>query len=197
MRATILIILINLVLISCQTDKKREIVIISEINKKFLKNKNVIKNRFYYKYNFILTSNDRIYYFVNTHVINCTPDCMGFDFSKPEFLRLLPSDLKEIQLDSLKLILYRIVINKTSRFEVISISSDVDTIKNLALKSLIDYAKNYNKDTLRIGYNYRLMTEEEQIVLDAKKKNVNYNPDNVTWKGDFGGFKFNVPNDTD
>ena len=197
MRVTLLIILINLILISCQNDRKRENVIISEINKEFLKNKNTIKNRFYYKYNFILTSDDKTYYFVNNHLFNCTPDCMGYDFSKPEFLRILPSDLKEIQLDSLKPTLEKIAINKTGRLEMISISSDVDTIKNKALQTFIDFAKTYNKDTTRIGYNYRLMTEEEQVVLEAKNKNKKYNPDSVTWKGDFGGFKFTVPNDKD
>ena len=197
MRVTILIILINLILISCQKDKKREVVIISEINRKFLENKSTMKNRFYYKYNFILTSDDKIYYFVNNHVVNCTPDCMGFDFSKPEFLRILPRELKEIQLDSLKPTLEKITINKTSSLEMISLSSDIDTIKNKALQLFIDFAKMYNKDTVGIGYNYRLMTEEEQVVLEAKKMDKKYNPDSVTWKGDFGGFKFTFPNDKD
>lgn len=194
MRFALFVILINLILISCQQDKRRDIVIISDINTKLQENKNAVKNRFYYTHNFILTSDEKIYYFVNNHLADCAPDCMGFDFSKPEFLGILPGDLKEIQLESLKPTLQKIVLNKSGRLEMISISSDADTIKNKAIPVFIEFAKMYNKDSLRIGYNYRFMTEEEQAVWEAKSKNKSYNPDTIPWKVGFGGFKFTPSN---
>jgi len=193
--ATILFIFLGLFLNSCQKDEKRVVVIISEVDSLNAKNKNSIQPIFYAKSNFIVTNDNHTYYFTNKKYIEFRIDSYGYDFSKPEYLKILPSDLREIQVDSLYLLLKKIHSEYTrKRIPLqIMIASDIDTIRNNSLVTFNQFSRKLNDDSLRIIYNYRLMTEEERVVLKAKRENKTYNPDSVKWKNGFGGMKFTKP----
>ena len=170
---------------SCAHKKKEYIVVISEI-KKMQNNCNLEVDPFYYKkHNFILIGNDRVFYFENKNFIEHPDADIKYDVSNPEFIRLMPSDLHEIEPDSLmpKLVL----ITKKKKDITISIASEKDTIRNKALSTFHDFFISMRRDSFYFGYNYRLMTEEESLVLNSKLHNIRYNPDSVHWKKKFGG----------
>ena len=194
----------NLIFISCFNKKNKEDeIIISQINKEFvqynLEHKDqLIPHSFYYEHNFILTREDGVFYFYNKKHNMGSYGTTEFDNTNPIFLRLSTSDLIEINTDTLKLFINRIVDSFKSKNKItyISISTNSDTIINNSLHIFRECLNKYNKNkNYRFAYSYRLMTEEESVVLNAKKQKTKNNPDSITWKNKFGGIKFNVPND--
>ena len=188
------ILFLILTVTSCNKKKHAFYLVISELNKDRINDKNIIPNRFYYKHNFILTSDHKVFYYKPENYIECFPDCNEFDFSRPEYLGLLPSNIKQINYDSLTPLLQKIYNKK--KYITVTIASENDTINNNALSIFIDFFNTTRQDSLKLGYSYRLMTEEESVVLNAKLKNIEYNPDSIKWKNKFGGPTLFLPNDS-
>lgn len=192
------LLMISILFLSCVRKHDRKPIIISENAREFKRQKKndkeitrYVPTGFYKQYNLILTGNNRVYYFHRKYrTMFCSTS--EFDFSNPEFLRLLPSELNQIPQDSLKILLEKIYLDNTDgrRLKLISVASEVDTIRNQGIYTIIDFSKSHFKGKVPYFlYTLRLLTEEESVVLHAKLENIPYNPIKVKWKNKFGGFK--------
>lgn len=134
---------------------------------------------FYSFYNFILLDTTKIFY--HSKYIDYTGDCLT-DHTTPVVIDLIPENLIEIKIDSLKRFLDKTIATKqtSSAMNYITISSPSDTIKNRAFTIITEY-----KNQKKFHLNIRNWTEEEQYVLDAKMSNKPYHPDSVKWKNSF------------
>jgi hypothetical protein len=190
-----ILILLIFIIASCAHKKKEAVVIISELEKE----RNQMKEQYHgnpepipfnQKHNFILTGDDRVFYFENKNFIKHTCGDVKIDYSNPEFLGLMPSDLHEIEIDSLMTKL--IVISKKEKHEKylkINIASECDTIRNKSLSTFEKFFHSMRKDSFAVCYQYRLITEEESLALNSKLHNIRYNPDSVQWKKKLGGIE--------
>ena len=152
----------------------------------------LVKHLFYYKNNFILTNGNEVYYYKNEKFIYfpCGTCAAEFDFTTPPFINLLPEKLIKVNPDTLCQFIKDL--NNIERRHIgISIASCSDTISNKYLKNFLDAWK--ETEEKRITYSFRLLTEEESNVLQAKRNNQYYNPDSIIWKNKFGRYKIIAP----
>ncbi|MCX2742202.1 hypothetical protein [Pontibacter anaerobius] len=145
---------------------------------------------YYGQHNFIVYPNGKTYYH---NKFNNYGWCgTGIDTSNPDFVSLQPSDLMELTDDNLVQFVKSVVQDTSSYHRKIAatISSPVDSITNKHFNEIINVfsQKNFNI------YSVRKTTEEEQVVLSHKIENKEYDPDQINWKGEFGGIKFLPPN---
>ncbi|MBK9487024.1 MAG: hypothetical protein IPO01_18135 [Chitinophagaceae bacterium] len=103
------------------------------------------------------------------------------DYSAPAFMHLNPQSI--IQVPVLNIADF-IKINASywdnwgTHSKYITIASTVDTVKSLSFKSLIDILSD---TTLHVHYSIRMTTQEENIVLDHKKKHKDYSSSSIKW----------------
>lgn len=136
---------------------------------------------FYGQNNFILYDSKTIIYYEK--LPSCGTGCgTGMDYSKPGKLYLTPENLIKINYPELERFLKtKFMMNKSPYGNIISISSPVDTIRNPAYTTLLNFQKKH-KDIL---VSVRKWTEEEQYVATAKMKHKKYDPDSIKWKVGF------------
>ncbi|GGK55966.1 hypothetical protein ACD591_14470 [Rufibacter glacialis] len=144
---------------------------------------------FYGHHNFIVSSNGKTYYYYhNMHIWPCGN---GIDFSRPEFLKLRPTDLVVLIDETVGNFANNIIQDTSSigKKVFVSISSPSDSIYNNQFEIIHNIIE---QKKLRY-YTIRKTTEEELAVLDAKINNKEYNSDSVDWKEGFGGIQFFPP----
>lgn len=180
-RIFLLLIFSNILLVlfvSC-TNKVDYYYIIKHSKDNFQNKKNglpIIIPIYYGQYNFILLNSSTVFYFQPELLARCGT---GLDHSKPPKINLTPEDLKEIKLTDLETFLDNNI--KIEKYSVISISSPVDTIRNIACEKLINFLKTKKSKF----YGIRNWTEEEKYVVLAKVRNKNYDPKSIKWKVGF------------
>ena len=130
---------------------------------------------FYGHHNFILTNSAQLFYYNNYIFYSCGT---GLDLTKPPYLHLTPDSLIEIKEDDLVDFLKDKIYLNGHLKTPISISSPTDTIRNEALKIIIDFIKPHKA----IVYTIRKWTEEEKYVTFCKITNRKYDPKKMNWK---------------
>jgi hypothetical protein len=134
---------------------------------------------FYGDYTFILDTSSKIYYHSKHSTLFCDFNC---DYSRPDFIELLPPDLIVIEENNFSQFLSDSITQPLGKKAIVIISSVADTIQSPQYYSLIQFLKaNYDK----VVWDVRKITEEESIVLSYKKLNKNYDPKNIKWSNNF------------
>jgi hypothetical protein len=162
-----------------QIQKKSDyILIISSWNKKNDSIERPPNPEAYHHFNFIIDSTGQLYYYQleHVHLSSCIVDTNESP-KVPEFIDLKPKDLIQIPENNISdFVKLNILNNKIGR-RMISIASVQDTIKSNGLKILLHTIDS----TRHWGYNIRLVTPEEKIVLSYKQRQDHYDPNYISW----------------
>lgn len=105
-----------------------------------------------------------------------------------DYVNLNTSDITHVSKDSFFIkidILKSRLSSLDSSYHLVTISSLSDTITNPIFNILIDSVRKVNP-----RFVVRRITEEEHHVLDAKTKNIPYDPKNYNWVMDYDWFPF-------
>ncbi len=126
--------------------------------------------------NIILAENNTAY----IHRLYVRRRCLSYEQSKPDFLGLMPADFVILSGNQLIPYLENNVFDAIcTKGITVSIASQKDTIVHPSFSVLRDYLK---KQGLLL---IRRTTEEEDMVLKAKKGLLIYNPENIKWINGF------------
>lgn len=126
-------------------------------------------NGFYSRNNLIIDINDSLYFYnyKNNHLFHCFNEPND---TLPLLINIDPDNLLNVSVATIKDIINRQQIER-NRCKLV-IASQKDSIKN---KELLKYLKE-----IKISY-IRRTTQQEDTVLDYKKKNKIYTQDDVKW----------------
>lgn len=193
-----------LLLISCKKENaKKDYYIISKqdsINKtfNFEKDSNKIPPppppplnlKWYSNLVFIMDSKNKVYVYQTENKIKYSRNGNDiiYDIEYPNYIGLKPEHLLTFESEDF----IRFIKTNNDIFELYSnteyrtnkffyIVSDCDTVKNRAVYELEKSFKNEH----RINYLIRKSTEEENIVLEYKRKGQKYIPENIKWSTNF------------
>ena len=167
-------------LASCsQPSKDKEFIsIVSSFNKpKNPKGIPPLSMPVYAPFNFILDTGGRVYYY---QLQLGKPKCASGndDYLTPPFIRLLPENIVQVSQSNIEDFIKDNIQFLDKDYKYVSISSSLDTVKSSPLKKLIDI---FRDTTYGATYLIRRTTQEEQIVLDYKKRQIYYDPNSVVW----------------
>ena len=131
----------------------------------------------YAPFNFILDTNGQVYYY---QLQLGKPKCASVidDFLTPPFIGLKPENIVQVSQSNLADFVSNNILYSKKDYKYVSIACLVDTVHSNALKKLIDIFKDRTNQTT---YSIRRITQEERIVLDYKKRQINYDPDSIEW----------------
>ena len=135
---------------------------------------------FYGIHNFLLVDSSRVFYH-DSHIFR---KCgTGIDFSKPPRLFLTSDSITEINIADLQNFLVKQIPDSTYHNKKFfgTIASQIDTIRNPAFKIIADY---FESKSIKY-YNVRLLTEEENNVINSKLNKTPYDPFSATFKNGF------------
>ncbi|MGC4099771.1 hypothetical protein [Ferruginibacter sp.] len=129
---------------------------------------------FYYNYNFIVDTNNHIYYYQIDYFRQC-----GFhdDWDTiPKFLGLNPCDIIEIPSNNIENFLRINMLNK--KFKMTYVAYAADTVYSPGLAEILSLFKD---STNGVSYTTRKITDEETVVLAYKKADKMYWADEIKW----------------
>ena len=144
---------------------------------------------YYFPSNFIFDTSGQIFFyqreegrwFCGTGVEWNTP---------PEFIDLKPRDIIQIPLDNIETFIDLNILNRDSSARYVAIASTADTIKSAGLSKVITIFKNKSN---KIRWKFRKVTQEETVVLDYKKRQAHYYPDEIKWDSTKTRFLLTMP----
>lgn len=172
-----LILLGAILLISCstKTDNKDSVYFVIKHPEKIIHDEIATlpppSAGFYHRHNFILVDTSQVFYHNKYIYYNCGT---GIDFSKPPRLFLTADSLIEIKIEDLSLFLQNTIPDTIVNGKLVTanISSQTDTIKNIAFKIITDH---FSSKNIR-RYTARNWTEEETFAVTSKINNSPYDP---------------------
>jgi hypothetical protein len=178
---TLLYLTINsLILVSCNQQETR-ITFIVPLDTMPVYNTSVPKipppNRAYYlPSNFIIDSTGNVFYYQQKISMN-DDEVRDWD-TPPNFINLKPIDIVQIPVNSIEEFVEVNILNSDTLKRYVSIASEKDTITSLGLSKIVAL---FNKKSSHIRWKFRIATQEELIVLDHKKRQVEYYPNEIRW----------------
>lgn len=150
------------------------------------------KFKWYTNVVFIMDTSEVVYIYQTERIINKNfNDSLVEDYDLPNYIGLKPEYL--ITFNSKYLLqfiksnrdIFRLDTNENITSCVFYIASPNDTIKNSAFNELTRFLSKTNGKEDRIHFLIRRTTEEENAVLQYKRKNQEYNPLSVNWSSNF------------
>jgi hypothetical protein len=134
------------------------------------------KRAYYFPSNFIIDTSGQVFFYQRQRKWN---DDVQADWNTPpEFIDLKPKDIVEIPVNGIEEFIKLNILNIDSSKRYIAIASAKDTMTSLGLSKIIAICKDENN---HIRWKFRLMTQEEAIVLNYKKGNGNYDSEEIKW----------------
>lgn len=131
---------------------------------------------YYFPSDFIIDTSGQVFFYQRQGKWN---DDVQVDWSSPpEFINLEPKDIVQIPVNSLEEFIKLNILDIDSSRRYVSVASEKDTINSRGLSKIISICKDENN---HIRWKFRLITQEESIVLDYKKRNVTYDPEEIKW----------------
>jgi hypothetical protein len=142
---------------------------------------------FYSIYNVILDTNGVLFFHNKDSLLNCCDT--GNDLNYPDYIGLTPADIKVINNAAFVKMIDSAIKNPAKDKFSIQITIFNDTVTNESFFELLNllHQKGF------ANYDVRRITEEEQLVLAAKKENKPYDFYNVIWKSRFSNTVFPPP----
>lgn len=141
---------------------------------------------YYGHYNFIVDNSGN--YFVHRKSYGLRYCGTDIDGSKPDFIRLKPSDITLIDSQFINRFLKDSIPNMDHRKQIVIASFD----NTLNAEPFIPLIKILTKDQKFLRCNIRRVTEEEKVVLNYKLSHKVYSPDSIKWSRNFSNV-FEVP----
>ena len=134
---------------------------------------------YYYPSNFIVDTGGHIYYY-QQKVLTGWICGTGLEWDTPPlFIDLTPKDMIQVPIDNLEEFI-KMNVNYVDTFDrKVSIASTVDTIKSAGLATIFKTFEDRNNHI--INWVFRRMTQEENVVLDYKKRQIPYNASAIKW----------------
>jgi hypothetical protein len=129
---------------------------------------------YYFASNFIVDTAERIYYYQQKPIMN---DDAPIDWNlPPKFIGLNPKDIIQIPNNSIEdfVKLNILNINFNDRYAVIASTKDTFTSSELS-KMVLMFKLNH------VRWKFRKITQEEEVVLDCKKRKEFYFSDEIKW----------------
>ena len=162
-----------------QLSKGKEFTFIVSSFRKPINSKEVVPPLMpvYAPFNFIVDTGGQVYYY---QLQLGKPKCASGndDYLTAPFIRLQPENIVQVPQSNLEDFIKSNILFLDKDYKYISIASFLDTVKSSSLKELITI---FSDTTYKITYSIRRTTQEEQIVLDYKKRVIYYDPNSVVW----------------
>jgi len=103
----------------------------------------------------------------------------GFNWdTPPEFINLKPKDIVQVPINSITDFIKLNVLSLDSNDRRVAIASVKDTIQSIGLSKILAAC---NDNSNKIRWTFRKTTQEENVVLNFKKVNKRYNPEDIKW----------------
>jgi|GEM_PF-3325859 len=131
---------------------------------------------YYFPSNFIIDSAGQVFFYQEQGKLN--DDVQRSWNTPPEFIDLKPKDIVGVPDNNIEEFLKLNVLNIDSSKRYIAIASEKDTASSLGLSKIIAICKDRKN---HIRWKFRKITQEEEIVLDYKKRQHNYDPAEINW----------------
>jgi hypothetical protein len=129
---------------------------------------------YYFASNFIFDTADRIYFYQQHQLLNDDAP-ISWD-TAPNFIGLEPKDIIQIPGNSVEDFIKLNILNKGDNERYVAIASTRDTFTSNELSKIVSIFKFY-----RVHWKFRKVTQEEEVVLDCKKRQVFYIPNAIKW----------------
>lgn len=131
----------------------------------------------YAPFDFILDTSGQLYYYQLQFV---KPKCASVndDVLTPPFIGLKPGNIVRVSEQNVGEFVTNNILHPNGAYKYVSIACSVDTVRSNSLKKLIDIFKDTTQKTT---YSIRMITQEERIVLNYKKRQLYYDPDSINW----------------
>lgn len=134
------------------------------------------RRAYYFPSNFIVDTLGEIFFYQKPGKWN---DDEQVDWNTPpKFINLKPEDIVQIPAGDIEEFIKLNILNIDSSKRYIAIASEKDTIKSLGLSKIIAMCEDKN---YHIRWKFRVLTQEEAIVLDYKKRHEIYKADEIKW----------------
>jgi len=131
---------------------------------------------YYFPSNFIIDTAGQVFFYQRQGKWN---DDVQVDWNTPpNFIDLKPKDIVQIPIKSIEEFIKLNILDIDSSKRYIAVASAKDTINSPGLSKIIAICKDDNN---HIRWKFRLITQEEAIVLDYKKGKRNYDSEEIKW----------------
>ena len=145
---------------------------------------------YYFPSNFIIDTSGQIYFYQQQQ--NRGFCGTGIEWNTPpEFIDLKPMDIIQIPIENIEMFIKLNILNIDTLNRYVSIASTQDTVKSEGLSKIIALFKDTSN---HIRWKFRIVTQEEMIVLDYKKRQAKYYADEIKWDSTKIRFLTVVPN---
>jgi hypothetical protein len=131
---------------------------------------------YYFPSNFIIDTGEQIFYYQQKQTLN--DDIRVAWTTPPLFINLQPKDIIQIPVKSIAEFITLNILNKDSLIRYVAVASIKDTTQSVGLSKIVTLL---NDSANHIRWKFRKVTQEEAIVLDYKKRQANYYPDEIKW----------------
>ena len=131
---------------------------------------------FYMNYHFLVDSAGQLYYYqLDQNGWFCGT---GYDYNVPLFMGLKPDKLFQVSETNVVEVVKKNILSQEPSFRWVIIGLKKDTIESNGLAKLMDMLKS---DSNKVKWNLRKATLEESVIVDYKRKKLNYNSDSILW----------------
>jgi len=132
---------------------------------------------FYTNFNFIVDSSGNLFFF-KTQTYRWTCGTGLDENTPPEFIDLRPIEIVAVPKEVLKRFIDLNILNHDPDYRVVAIGLLKDTVKSEALYNLTQLL---NDTTIKTRWFLRKATQEETVVLDYKKRQARFIPEDIHW----------------
>ena len=132
---------------------------------------------YYFPSNFIIDSTGKVFFYQKQVIWSIDGNNTDWN-TPPEFINLRPKDILQIPDNSIEEFIKLNVLNIDSAKRYVAIAAAKDTIKSLGLSKIIAICKDKEN---HLRWKFRIITQEEGIVLEYKKRQEPYYPDEIKW----------------
>jgi hypothetical protein len=132
---------------------------------------------YYLTFNFIIDTSGEVYFYEQPQYDFYCGTGLNWD-TPPEFINLKPKDIVQVPINSITDFIQLNVLTLNSDDRRLAIASVKDTIQSIGLSKIFAMC---NEDSNKIKWTFRKATQEENIVLNFKKLNRRYYPEDIKW----------------
>lgn len=132
----------------------------------------------YGPFNFIIDTAGQIYYYqLQAGKLKFLDGCTSDD-KTPVFINLQPENIVQLSLTNIDDFITTNILHFESEYKYIGIACQQDTVTTIGLKRLIDI---FSDTANHSKYFVRKTTQEENVVLDHKQRQIYYDANSVKW----------------
>ncbi|HWJ29047.1 MAG TPA: hypothetical protein VNS32_21060 [Flavisolibacter sp.] len=131
----------------------------------------------YAPFNFIVDTTGSIYYYQFQLGKSTGEDGIN-DVLTPLFINLQPEGIVQVPQAILQEFIKSNILSLDKDYRFVSVASPVDTVTTPSFESLMDILSD---TTSHVKYSIRKITQEEEVVLDHKKRQIYYDPSSIKW----------------